>query len=265
MSVELPSRTIQSLWIGERLSRIEVLSITSFLAHGHPYHLYTYGPVENVPAGAVIKDANAIIDATHIFRAKGSLSIFADWFRQEMLHACGGYWADLDMVCLRPLPFDDEIVVGRVDASRVSNALIRFPKGHPITRQLADVSREPNMVMPYDSPRDRRRKLVRRYLLGNRRTNTRWGEASGPAGLTRMLKHHDLMGIAKPYYYFYPLHFSFWACAFDDTFREGPAFLDQSYCLHLWNEKIRRMTGVDKDGPFRKHSLVHQMMKRYRC
>ena len=160
-----------------------------------------------------------------------------------MLHLHGGYWADLDLICLRPLAFDDPIVVGRVDASRVSNALMRFPKGHPITRRLADLSRSPNTVLEFDSARDRRRKLVRKFLLGNRRQNVRWGEASGPSGLTKMLKHHDLLKVAKPFYYFYPIHFSFWACAFDDTFREGSAFLDQSYTLHLWNEKIRRMTG----------------------
>ena len=195
---DLSSRTIQSLWIGDRLSRIEILSITSFLTHGHPYHLYTYGPVEGVPAGVVVKDAHAVIARSRIFQVNGSLSIFADWFRQEMLHACGGYWADLDLVCLRPLTFDDPIVVGKVDSSKVSNALMRFPKGHPRTRQLADISRSPNTIIESDSPRDRRRKLVRRFLMGNRRSHIPWGESSGPSGLSKMLKHHGLMKLAKP-------------------------------------------------------------------
>ena len=262
---ETPSRTVQSLWIGDRLSRIEVLSIRSFQAHGHDFHLYTYGPVENVPAGVVIQDANTIIPERRIFRVEGSVAIFADWFRQEMLHACGGYWADLDMVCLKPLGFADPIVVGRVDPQRVSNALMRFPPGHIVTKALADLTEAPNSIVGYDSARDRRRKLVRKYLLGNRQKHVKWGEASGPNGLTRMLKHHDLFKLAKPHFYFFPLHFSFWYCAFDHTFEEGTAFFDQSYCVHLWNEKIRRGSGVSKDGPFRRGSLVHQLMKRYRC
>ena len=43
---------IQSLWIGGELSPMEQLSIASFLAHGHEYHLYSYG---EVAASAVIK------------------------------------------------------------------------------------------------------------------------------------------------------------------------------------------------------------------
>jgi hypothetical protein len=255
--------TIQSLWVGDRLSKIEILSIQSFVANGHPYHLYLYSDVAGIPAGITVKDANEIIPREHVFRTKGSLSIFADWFRQELLFARGGYWVDLDIVCLKPLKFDDTIVVGRVDASRISNALMRFPKGHAITRALADVSREPNQPMPYDTSTDRRRKLVRKYVLGNRRNRVEWGEPSGPTGLTKILRYHKLFKIAKPYYYFHPLHFSFWRCAWDDTFRDGLDFFDASYCIHLWNEKIRRVGGVDKNGPFAPRSLVRQLASRY--
>jgi hypothetical protein len=254
---------IQSLWIGDRLSRVEALSIRSFLAHGHPYHLYAYAKLAGVPDGVRVFDANAIVPEQYIFRTAGSLSIFSDWFRQELLFQRGGYWADLDLVCLKPLDFDDPIVLGKVDCSRVSNALMRFPAGHAVTRHLADVSREPNMVMPFDSAADRRRKLVRKYLLGNRRNNVEWGEASGPSGMTRMVKHHGLWALAKPYYYFHPVHFSFWACAFDGTFEEGLDFFASSYTVHLWNEKIRR-AGRDKDGPFQPGSLVARLMEKYR-
>ena len=255
--------TIQSLWIGDRLSRIERLSIRSFLAHGHDYHLYLYSDVDGIPEGVTVQDANAIIPRKYIFRTAGSLSIFADWFRQELLFAHGGYWADLDIVCLKPLDFQEPIVLGKVDGSRVSNALMRFPPHHHVTRALADLSREPNTVLPFDSARDRRRKRIRKYLLGNRRNNIEWGEASGPTGFTKMLRHHGLLTSAKPYYYFHPLHFSFWMCAFDDTFRDGADLFGSSYCVHLWNEKIRRTRGVDKNGPFLPTSLVQRLMERY--
>lgn len=260
-----PSDIIQSLWVGDRLSRIETLSIASFLAHGHRFHLYTYGDVGNVPSGVELRDAGALVPQREVFRVNGSLAIFADWFRQELLHANGGYWVDLDMICLRPLDFSDAIVVGKVEPQRASNSILRFPQGHPVTRELAHLTRHPNTVMAYDNARERRRKLVRRYLFGNRQSHVKWGEASGPSGLTRMLKHRDLFKLAKPYYFFYPLHHSFWFCAFDDTFAGGSSLFDQSYCLHLWNEKIRKFTGVNKDGPFRKGSLVQQLMDRYGC
>ena len=259
------NNTIQSLWIGDRLSRIEILSIQSFLQNGHTYHLYAYSDVDGIPEGVTVKDANAVIPEKFIFRTGGSLSIFADWFRQELLFACGGYWVDLDTVCLKPLVFEDPIVLGKFDGGKVANGLMRFPKHHEVTRLLADISRSPNMPLSFDKRRDRRRKFIRKYLLGNRRNNVGWGEPSGPAGLTKVLRHYGLLKLAKPYYYFYPLHYSLWMCAFDDTFSDGMDFFSSSYCVHLWNEKIRKLKGGGKDGPFLPTSLIHRLMQRYQC
>ena len=49
---------IQSLWIGRKLSAMERLSIASFLANGHEYHLYVYDKIENSPQGTVLKAAD---------------------------------------------------------------------------------------------------------------------------------------------------------------------------------------------------------------
>ena len=255
--------TIQSLWIGERLSKIELLSIQSFLAHGHEYHLYVYADVGDVPSGVILKDAATVIPGDCIFTIKGSLSAFSDWFRHELLFAHGGYWVDLDVVCLRPLCFDDPIVIGKEDCSKANPAVMRFPKGHEISRALADVGKEPNRPTPYDTAADRRRKLFRKFVLGNRRNRIEWGEPAGPVGVTKILKHHRLLKLAKPYYYFHPIHFSFWRCAWDDTFRDGLAPFQASYCIHLWNEKIRRGGAMNKDGPFPRHSLIQQLASRY--
>jgi hypothetical protein len=255
--------TMQSLWIGERLSKIELLSLQSFLANGHACHLYVYSDVGDVPSGVILKDAASIIPREFVFKTGGSLSIFSDWFRHELLFACGGYWVDLDIVCLRPLRFEDPIVIGKEDCSKISGALMRFPKGHEITRALADVGKEPNRPMPYDTAADRRRKLIRKYVLGNRRHRVEWGESGGPVAMTKMFKHHRLLKLAKPYYYFHPIHFSFWRCAWDDTFRDGLGLFQASYCIHLWNEKIRRGGAMNKDGPFPRHSLIQQLTSRY--
>ena len=42
---------VQSLWVGDRLSRMEHYSIKSFLTLGFEYHLYTYNRVKNIPKG----------------------------------------------------------------------------------------------------------------------------------------------------------------------------------------------------------------------
>ena len=75
---------IQSLWIGPSLSKLEQLSIKSFLDNGHTYHLYTYNKRLKVPKGVEIRDGNEILAKTEIFRYKnGSISrfqIFSDLY-----------------------------------------------------------------------------------------------------------------------------------------------------------------------------------------
>ena len=62
-----PSQIIQSLWIGGSLSQMEQLSAKSFIEQGHEYHLYTYGSVENIPEGVILRDGNDILDKSEIF------------------------------------------------------------------------------------------------------------------------------------------------------------------------------------------------------
>src|SRR5437763_16269280 len=108
------NRIIQGLWIGPKLSIMEQLSIASFLQNGHDYHLYIYNELPNVPKGAVIRDASEILPASAIFQYKDrpSYAGFSNFFRYKLLLERGGWWADSDVVCLRPFDFPDEYVFG---------------------------------------------------------------------------------------------------------------------------------------------------------
>jgi hypothetical protein len=66
--------TMQSLWIEERLSRIELLSLQSFLANGHECHLYVYSDVSGVPSGVILKDAASIIPREFVVTTGGRSS-----------------------------------------------------------------------------------------------------------------------------------------------------------------------------------------------
>src|SRR5438105_1989553 len=92
----MTGEVIQGLWVGERLSVMERLSIASFLHHGHAYHLYTYGPVAGLPAGAVRQDARAILPESMIFqyRDHASYAGFSNYFRYKLLLERGGWWVD---------------------------------------------------------------------------------------------------------------------------------------------------------------------------
>lgn len=107
------NKHINALWIGNRLSKIEMLTLQSFVDNGHVFHLWTYEKILNeLPDGVVLEDANTILPNEKIFRykhvnkyghGKGSVSGFSDIFRYKLLYEKGGWWIDMDVTCLKPL------------------------------------------------------------------------------------------------------------------------------------------------------------------
>jgi len=255
--------TIQTLWIGSTLSQVERLCLHSFLKNGHDVHLFAYEDVQGVPDGVVVLDANEVLPAHEIFTVRNSYAIFADWFRWELLFEKGGYWVDTDVICLKPFSFDDKIVFGLENSTNANVAVLRSPKGHPLSRSLADLCKAPNSPRSYDTPKMRRKKFVRKYLLGNRRDRVRWGESAGPKGFTAELKHLGLFELAKPFTSFYPVPANCWLSIFDDTFQNNDDFFSGSYCIHLWNEMISRSPGFDKNAEFHPDSIFEKLKRRY--
>ena len=84
---------------------MEQMSIQSFIHHGHEYHLYVYDEVEGIPAGTKIKDANRVLPDSDIFSKTATKTAgyvtFSNLFRYQLLKDIGGWWVDLDVVCLQ--------------------------------------------------------------------------------------------------------------------------------------------------------------------
>jgi hypothetical protein len=116
------NRIVHGLWVGARLSKLELLTICSFLEHGHEFHLWTYSDIQSpLPPGVVLRNASDIIPKTGVFKraevdpecgvGRGSFSSpFSDLFRCKLLYEMGGYWADMDVTCLKPLDFPEPYV-----------------------------------------------------------------------------------------------------------------------------------------------------------
>jgi hypothetical protein len=131
-------KVFQSLWIGSRLSVMEQLSIRSFLDHGYRFHLYTYQAMENVPQGTTVLRGEEILPANKMFcyrkgYGKGSYAAFSNCFRYKLLLERGGWWTDLDSVCIRSLDYNDEHVLGNERAPdglcRPAAGMIKAPRG----------------------------------------------------------------------------------------------------------------------------------------
>lgn len=217
---------IQGLWVGDKLSTMEQLCIVSFLHHGHRFQLYTYGAVENVPAGTEICDGSQVIPHSAIFRYNnGSLAGFANFFRYKLLLENGGYWVDLDTICLKPFDFSQEYVFSAEmhhGTPIVASAVIKVPQGSAFCKYAWNVCQSKDVQ------------------------NLVWGE-TGPwltaDGVERFRLRQYVLGPEV----FCPIDPDTWEEIFDPNGRA--TFGSNTRAIHLWNELWRR-EGLDKNASY---------------
>ncbi|MEP7242275.1 MAG: glycosyltransferase [Gammaproteobacteria bacterium] len=263
-----PSTTlpiIQMFWHGAPLSRMERLSIASFVKNGHAVNLYVYDELSAVPAGVQIRDAAEILPRGSLFRHKRtqSLALFADWFRYRLLLRDGGIWADADVVCLKPFDYAGNTeVYAWQDEHYINNAVLGLAAGHPLAQWLADCCERPNQLLPYDGFAIRLRKLQRRVLWGHRRDKVRWGE-SGPKGLTHAARYLGYADKALPSWHFYPVSpAGFWRL-FESPVEGKPLDFNGSRAVHLWNHLLEERPGHNKNSRFPADSPFERLCGQY--
>ncbi len=253
---------IQSLWIGNSLSTLEQLCISSFIKNGHEFHLYIYDHIDNIPKETIIKDANEIIPEKDIFTYhNGSYAGFADWFRWTLLYLKGNFWVDMDIICIKPFSFDTEMIFGFEENDQIAPGVMSFPPRHELPKFLKSICEQPNMILPYDGHKTKLKKTIRK-IFNNKRHNIAWGEAGGPKGMTKALKYFNLLDEAKPFTYFYPISVLCWKAIFDETLAQDSKLFTDTYAIHLWNEMLRR-EGYDKNASFPKEALIEQLKTKY--
>jgi hypothetical protein len=131
------SDCIHALWIGNRLSALELLTIESFLNNKHRFVLWTYEQILTpLPKQVIIKDATQIIPKEDIFQyknknqfghGKGSYAGFSDIFRYKLLYEYGGWWTDMDVTCLKPLDFSAPYVFRTHHDLKVVGNIMKCP------------------------------------------------------------------------------------------------------------------------------------------
>lgn len=257
---------IQSLWIGDPLTNLEKLCIQSFLDHGHEFHLYVYDDVQGIPEGATIKDGNKILPASNIFRhhRRGSYAPFSDWFRYTLLYQHGGFWVDMDVVCIKPFDFDDDIVFGctadeYLKHAGIANSIMAFPKGHEVLAKMVTVCRDPNAEVPWGDERVRTEKKIRRLPL-TKPIKFSYGEF-GPKLLGNVVRHYKLTNKTLPFTAFYPIDSSQCVHLFNRSFPSGKLYPD-TFAVHFWNEALRHID-VGMNSQFDSKSLFEQLKTKH--
>lgn len=227
---------VQSLWIGPELSPMERLTVNSYLKNGHEFHLYTYNRVQNVPVGTVIRDASEILPRETIFKIRG-YSSFSDFFRWKLILDRGGYWVDLDAVCLKPYDFDREYVfiggrgpVGSSDC--ITSGIFKAPRN-------SDIAQWGWAVCQTLDP----------GTMG-------WGDA-GPPLFTRAVHEFGFLDIIIPGRLFFPF---FYTSAPRIFLAPGIQIPEEAYSVHLFNEmwSVAKQTKLGQFDP----TCVYEQLKR---
>jgi len=236
------NKVIQSLWIGNQLSNMERLCIESYLQNGHEFHLYTFADnLSNIPEKTEVYDGNEIIPKDRIFTDSiNSFASFSDWFRYRLLFERGGWWVDMDTICIKPFNFrstycfaTEEIVDGN---TLIANCYIKAPR-------KADFLGE---CLQY----------IDKFLEENR--TVPWG-AFGPHFLTTVLSTYDCKRFIKETQVFCPIH---WSDIHKFISKQEIAFHDSTFAIHLWNE-IWRRGNLDKNAVYHPDSIYEMFKIRY--
>lgn len=260
----MKNQLMTSLWVGEELPVMAQLCIKSFLAHGHSFQLFTYKRYDKLPQGVLIRDAREILPAELIFRdSHGSYAPFSDWFRMKFLAEEGGFWVDMDVVCLSEEAPAAPLWFCREQAHVVAVGGLRFPAHHPIPTALALLAEDPARHAPWDSPAELRLKDDwRRNVpsMEQRRRQVPWGFC-GPSGMTRAVNHYGLFTQAAPPSHFYPIPWTRWRDCFNGCVHLSGPELSNAWAIHLWGEMLRREP--DAWQTMRRHSVVGELLDTY--
>lgn len=217
MIVTQPS--FATFWAGRMITPFEAACITSFLAQGYEYTVFSYDTIENLPPGVALRDAREITDESNVrrFLIKGrpNLSHFSDLFRYELFKRTDHIWVDMDMLLLRRLDLASYgQLLAKEDPSSLCGAIMRLDGTHPSLDTL---------IARTEALRDR--ELV-------------WG-ATGPRLLTTVFGRQAIMQKAYDPSLFFPVHYNQSWKVFLPEYREECVQLCRSaYTTHLWNDRV---------------------------
>jgi hypothetical protein len=230
-----------SLWVGKPLSKLEQVSISSFLYYGHTFTLYLYDMSLKVPLGVVKKDAREILPENKIFIVDNSYGPFADMFRYHMLQSTDYVWTDTDNICLTSNWPDKEYMFG-------------LQGGHHELVAIGIIA----------APRDS--KLVKNLVLHSSNFEKKsivWGEI-GPQLFTKQIKKLGLSNHVLPAEAFYPIDYWKWKSIWEKKSKSQVLeACKKSYTLQVWNQ-MRSRNGVSSNQLPPGSAIEHFYKKYYK-
>lgn len=231
---------IQSFWYGAKISTMELLCLNSFSKNGHTFDLYTYEHIPNLPIGVNQVDANSILNKNKIFTDNtGGIASFSDWFRYKLLYKKGGWWVDLDVVCLKPFDVVEEYCFATENDSAkygtgITCAVIKAPKKAEFLQIIL------SHIESFENYK-----------------NIQWGEF-GPVLLHTVLKTFYCEEFVQSVTMFCPIDWRDMQTLVTEN-RELP---NDSFAIHMWNN-LWNIYSLDKNASYPPHCIYEKLKTLY--
>jgi mannosyltransferase OCH1-like enzyme len=231
---------IQSFWFGKTISTMEQLCIASFLKNGHTVDIYTYDEILNLPKEVNQLDANQILNKELIFfDSSGGIAAFSDWFRYKLLYDKGGWWIDLDVVCLKPFNISDDFCFA------TENFSSDYQTGITCCVIKAQARAEFLGV------------ILDHINSFENHQNVAWGQF-GPGLIHSVLKNFDSDKFVQPVKTFCPVDWTEMGALINEE-RELPA---EALAIHMWNN-LWRLNNMDKEFSYHPNCIYEQLKSLY--
>jgi hypothetical protein len=250
-------RPLVTLWVGDALGSLERACLKSMVRQGHDVTLYSYGTPEGIPQGVSRADGCEILPETSIFRnPEGSVALFSDWFRYELLRRGAGTWIDTDVYLVAPVDMDAPNLFAEQAPGVLNNAILRLPPDSPLLPELLAVFERGEVPAWLPMRRKTAAHLRRAFSGGAAIPRLPWG-STGPHALTALARKHGLFQQALPVDVFYPVPWRKAAWIVDPSISLTDVVTPRTVGVHLWNECIRSF----KDTPAAKGSFLDRLQQ----
>jgi len=234
---------VHMFWAYGPLSKLERLSMLSYLKNNYELILWTYGKVENIPSEVQLGNAREILPEDRVFlNSMNSYASFADLFRYSILNKIGGMWSDTD-------------VIANVDSSTITNPFLVTEKVKDSNEIKINNNVIYNPIPIKGNVIDLAEAVADRYPIDK----LTWSEL-GPDLLTSLvlLQREHGFHIKEPTY---ANPIDYWDCP-SLLLSSNHSILNNTNFIHCYNEMWRR-SGVDKNLPYPPNSILANLEKKY--
>jgi hypothetical protein len=211
-----------SLWVGNSMTKIQEISLSSFVYHGHDITLFVYDLNMKVPSGVKKENARLIMDESEIFLVQNTYAAFSDLFRYRMINKTGLAWVDADTICLSSDWEDLGDTFACFEKNLIVGGVLKLPQESKALRYLIKKSSE------FDKEK------------------INWIDV-GPALVDKAFRKFNLLNYVHPMETFCGIHWSEWSKLWDPNhFKEIKILEKKSKSISVYHSMTTR-AGIDKN------------------